>query len=393
MSLCKALYITSENEKLLSGRALFRMFRVIFLHTQQRARGCQRQQNQLDAFRRLPDEYPDGQDWANNGNQYHPITTDVVRHLTNPLKPQDVDTDPFWTTNSVILVTGSADRAMLNTLMAKVLAARETKLLYRWKRPLVQVPDALENIQDLIYDEDERPMLFGYFFKGAKGQVLDNANGNVGYGVANGTACIYYSIAWDDESRTREVERLTQAAVREGRSCVDLPFPPEFINAILLDRDNTSVTSAAWPDELNLRQAYDGDVVVLPFGVTASTSEKFTVTIDAIPPNKAIKITYEQHAVELAMALTIWKAQGGTFDRAILHLEGSKGSPSWGFEHLYVALSRIRHADSLRCIPLSILYNREKLARLRPNIFVTKWRMDIGHAGYWQPRTRHKTVH
>ncbi len=37
-----------------------------------------------------------------------------------------------------------------------------------------------------------------YFVQGGCGQVLDNAHGNVYFGVPNGTACTMHSLAWDD---------------------------------------------------------------------------------------------------------------------------------------------------------------------------------------------------
>ncbi len=50
----------------------------------------------------------------------------------------------------------------------------------------------------ILYDKDERPNLFAFFVQGGSGQVLDNAHGNVYFGVANGTACTMHSLAWDN---------------------------------------------------------------------------------------------------------------------------------------------------------------------------------------------------
>jgi len=52
----------------------------------------------------------------------------------------------------------------------------------------------------LLYLEDKYPELFGYFVYGAPAQILDNGNGNVSYGVANGTSCKMVALAWDDPS-------------------------------------------------------------------------------------------------------------------------------------------------------------------------------------------------
>jgi hypothetical protein len=42
--------------------------------------------------------------------------------------------------------------------------------------------------ETILYDKDERPELFAYFVQGRCSQVLDNAHGNVYFGVANGIA-------------------------------------------------------------------------------------------------------------------------------------------------------------------------------------------------------------
>ncbi len=43
--------------------------------------------------------------------------------------------------------------------------------------------------------------------QGGCGQVLDNAHGNVYFGVANGTACTMHSLAWDDPEDKKSIQR------------------------------------------------------------------------------------------------------------------------------------------------------------------------------------------
>ncbi len=66
----------------------------------------------------------------------------------------------------------------------------------RWRRK--SSLDFPLSVEAILYDEDERPELFAYFVQGGCGQVLDNAHGNVYFGVANGTSCTIHSLAWDD---------------------------------------------------------------------------------------------------------------------------------------------------------------------------------------------------
>ncbi len=57
--------------------------------------------------------------------------------------------------------------------------------------------DFPKSAQAILYDEEERPELYAYFVEGGPGQILDNAHGNVYFGVANGTPCTMHSLARD----------------------------------------------------------------------------------------------------------------------------------------------------------------------------------------------------
>ena len=67
-------------------------------------------------------------------------------------------------------------------------------------------------------------------------------------------------------------------------------------------------------------------------------------------------------------------------------LEGSTDAPKWCYEHMYVAYSRVPSVLRFRCFPLSQAFHRHLLSNLRPNIWATKWRMDIREDGYWRPK-------
>ena len=107
---------------------------------------------------------------------------------------------------------------------------------------------------------------------------------------------------------------------------------------------------------------------------------------DLITLSNHQKISYLSHAVDLAFAITTWKSQGGTFEIVVVLLE-SYNAPSkqkLSFELLYVMFSRVKNAGGFRCMPLSApLELRKKLQRLYPNIFATKYRMDINEDGFW----------
>jgi hypothetical protein len=75
--------------------------------------------------------------------------------------------------------------------------------------------------------------------------VLDNAHGNVNFGVANGTACTMHSLAWDDQ----EDKKDAHSAIRTSTpgQVIDLPKPPDHI---IIDIKLVKVIK--WAHHLNL---------------------------------------------------------------------------------------------------------------------------------------------
>ncbi len=104
--------------------------------------------------------------------------------------------------------------------------------------------DFLFSVKVILHDKDERPELFASFVQGESGQVLDNAHGNVYFGVANGTACTMHSLAWDnleDEEDARNAIRTSTPG-----QVIDLPKPPDHIIV-----DIKPVKGIKWPQGLN----------------------------------------------------------------------------------------------------------------------------------------------
>ncbi|KAF4041899.1 hypothetical protein GN244_ATG05935 [Phytophthora infestans] len=176
----------------------------------------------LFACRASPSFFPSGQRWAKaESKAFRPMTSDMVASLTNELTVGDVERDPAWIDDSTILVTSNVGKAIMTASTARRFAMRYNRFRFRWKRPLRREP--LSKVLRLVYDEDANPELFGYFVAGAPARVLDNMNGNVGWGVANGSSCKYLSLAWGDEDMRRQVEALIQCARQIKEDVVDLP--------------------------------------------------------------------------------------------------------------------------------------------------------------------------
>ncbi len=56
---------------------------------------------------------------------------------------------------------------------------------------------------------------------------MDNTHGNVFLGVANGSACTMYSLAWDDPEDKNKASKAI--AKGEPGQIIDLPTPPDHI--------------------------------------------------------------------------------------------------------------------------------------------------------------------
>ena len=289
--------------------------------------------------------------------------------MTHELTPNDIEQDLSWITQSTCIVTSNVDRAIINATAARAFGKLQNVHVLQWKHQMRQ--KFPQSAQTILYDEDERPELFAYFVQGGSGQVLDNAHGNVYFGVANGTPCTMHSLAWDnpDDERTA----LETIAKSTPGKVVDLPTPPDHIIVDIKTQPGTQ-----WPKHLNL--ASDSNLIHIPIGLTSRCDKKAKVGTQE-------SVGYYAHAVDLAFAITVWKSQGGTFEYIIALLEHSPGSPPLTFEKLYVMFTRVKKATRFRCMPLSPRYDKRKLFHLRPKILATKWRMDISEDGYWKTRS------
>ncbi|KAG6944430.1 hypothetical protein JG688_00017075 [Phytophthora aleatoria] len=190
----------TKDPTLVRAKHLFGLVTVFELHKQLRASNCKIQQNLLEKFRALPKKYPVANRWTKEDAAFRPIDQEIAETITKPLTKEDTEADDGWMLDSTIIVTSNMDRAVLNALRGKEASYKGGNLLFRWRKPLTSgIPNCVEV---LIYNENENPELFGYFFQGAPGQILDNANGNVYLGVANGSRCWLHSIGWDDKALT-----------------------------------------------------------------------------------------------------------------------------------------------------------------------------------------------
>ncbi len=79
---------------------------------------------------------------------------------------------------------------------------------------------------------------------------MDNAHGNVYFGVANGTTCTMHSLAWDDPEDKENAYKAIQTSTKG--QVIDLPKPPDHIIV-----DIKPVKGIKWPQGLNLSSKSD----------------------------------------------------------------------------------------------------------------------------------------
>ncbi len=186
--------------------------------------------------------------------------------VTHELTSQDIEQDFNWITHSTCIVTSNVYRAIINAAAAKAFGKRKNVLVLWWKCQLHE--NFPLSSQAILYNEDERSELFAYFVQGSTAQVLDNAHGNIYFGVANGTPCTMHSLAWDDP----EEEGVAFQAIAKSTpgQVIDLPTPPDHIII-----DVKSQAGAQWPKHLNL--APDSNFIRILIGLMSRCNKKAKV--------------------------------------------------------------------------------------------------------------------
>ena len=155
--------------------------------------------------------------------------------------------------------------------------------------------------------------------------------------------------------------------------------PPDYIIVELMDSSTGEIRDkSTLHADFNLNDEKESKPILFP--ISLSMEEAIEVRTK---DKKKIEARFKQHACELAFCLTVWKAQGRTFDKVILHLEPS-GWKGWSFENLYVAFSRVRMNASIRCLPLSPSFKICSFRNLLPNIWSTRWRIVTREHGTWR---------
>jgi hypothetical protein len=89
---------------------------------------------------------------------------------------------------------------------------------------------------------------------------LDNAHGNVYFGVANGTACTLHLLACDDPEDKEDAHNTIRTST--PGQVIDLPKPPDHIIV-----DIKPVKGIKWSEVLNLSP--NSNLIQIPISLTS----------------------------------------------------------------------------------------------------------------------------
>lgn len=326
----------------------------------------------LHAFRKLPTTYPTGEKWGRADKAYRPMSDDLCAAVTEEITASDIQNDPEWNTKSTCLTSTNSDRMTVNKVRVMQFARANNQPTIGWRRELKhELPQFL---QKPLYNPQLFPELFAYFTQSAPAMVLANGHANVSRGIANGSSCKMVSLSWDDDDDRRAAEAIISAH-RDYSTVCEIPKAPDHIIVSIV-----GVDVAKWPKHLNLApQDSKGVVKELHIPIGVNTRQTGVLTMNKL------KLPYRKHAVDLAFAITVHKAQGKTLSHVLALLDGENARLT--FELLYVSFSRVTCKENFRCFPLS---DRRatiaKLKSMRPRINAVRYRLDSA-SGKWRAGT------
>ncbi|KAG6964439.1 hypothetical protein JG688_00007693 [Phytophthora aleatoria] len=156
---------------------------------------------------------------------------------------------------STTLVTSNVDKAALTACADRLLALRTNTVVVRGGEA---VPDVSQSLLELRYSDKDYPNAFGNFRQGGCAQVL--GNGNVEWGVANGTKCKFVSLAWNNvDDIDRVLQPLASISARCG-SVIELSCAPDFIIVKLVTQTGDAIPATTWLTENNLENNWKSGV-------------------------------------------------------------------------------------------------------------------------------------
>jgi hypothetical protein len=328
--------------------ALFRMFRRIDLMKQERS-GDEAHTTRLKYFREPTDVA-------------RPVAESGMLGCLKTLSENDAAMDPKWK-RATIVVAGNEQRVQINLARAISFAKETGQPVIAWRLPINEskmknlvigghvagknIKEALSKFQELSF----------YFVKGAPAIVKENINTTLR--LANGTRCVLHSLTLNQD--TADEHWINIANCRPGQ----IYWLPEDDLPVSVNVHVPSLKSATWDSNFTLIQ----DAVVIPLTLVDNGDAKIAKTGRL----KKAGVKIRSYWIDLAFAVTFFKVQGSTEERVIIDFNCAGGNQKdVDLPSFYVGVSRVRHGDHMRILPISS-QTRDHLLNLKFSKALLRW--------------------
>ena len=245
--------------------------------------------------------------------------------------------------DALVVVQRNSVRHVVNRTYAEAFALRTQQPLFAWVpewtapgRTVADLPPALANALRTKIRRDHAEL----FVRGAPAVVDENIC--VALGIANGTPARLHALVFRDEARCAAVEQLRDST--PSGSVVWLPFPPD---AVLVRVEGA--------DDLHLPGLEPG---VVPLTINPRSQGETVDVQRAFPPGqrphnrseRMLQVKLQRFPVELGFAVTVYKVQGKTLSRIVLHLSPVPNGQKLSMQAALVMMTRTPATEGIRVL-------------------------------------------
>jgi ubiquitin C-terminal hydrolase len=271
---------------------------------------------------------------------------------------------------ATLMVGDNVMRTSFNRSRAVIFGVSHGLPVIGWRLPVQRAlrTELSESNLDRLYER--APEITAFFVKDAPAMQLENRN--TAMRLSNGQMGVFHSLTLDEPSRVYLASRLSDAAPGD---VIMLQCMPAFVNVTF--RIPAREFATKWTDAQYLCAAavVDSDMI----DVTVSfppvvNSHACTEVIKSLKVGKgktAVRFHYSKPYVDLAFAVTFWKAQGVTLNNVLIDF--SSKQRNFTLAVAYVVLTRVR--DS-RCMWL-LSGHLDRLTNLQRNKFLHLWHRSL----------------
>jgi AAA domain len=285
-----------------------------------------------------------------------PITEEFLSHLRGrQLTKEMVEKDHnFYFATRIVLLND--DRRMLNRRLMIDYARYNKQPLIRFRYKMSgAIASSLSEAERNAFYEAYPEYFEGCFSMNAPCILSENMNPSKG--AANGTlgrfVGVHYELLDSDDEETREAKLAAKQIIRDAEETGDfqnilLPIVPDFC---VVD-----ITASVADTRSDIETLVEGRrVILVPFAKKPENNPHgfaLMETVGNIIAGKPTSISWTQHAVEPAFAITVDKSQGKTLSYVLFDLNKVIGRP-FKLEMVIVGFSRCKVGANFAIFPLA----------------------------------------